>query len=419
MSSARGQIQDGDQGDQYRRDSRNAGPKVKKKLLYLAVCDPDLQVTGATVRMGAFVRHLGRFYDVTLINMKGSGYRVTPEIDRRHHDRQSRLGVTQRVQVEFSSPGYFLFSPKLYRQADSLLRTGSFHYLFVDYGLAAIYGTLFARRYGIPMVYSSHNIEYQKYLEQTKTDPRRGVLAPYVYWAERAACRAARLVVAISDGDRSVYTKWVEPQKIEIIPQGFDAEKWNPFYSAPPDSPPVVLFVGNFRLEHNRGAAKHIVKEIVPMVTRVRADVKFQLLGAEPPTDLQAANVEYPGFVDDIAPYLRRANLAIAPMPFGFGMSTKIVSALAFGKRVLATPQGAGSIPRRYPGLEVAALDAFPQKIVELLRTGPALAADGFEALCNDFAWPKLIARLYQRIEERCAGSDMVNKEGSGEPSWQ
>src|ERR1043166_2117807 len=39
--------------------------RPRKKLLYLAVCDPDLEVTGATVRMGAFVKHLGRFYDVT------------------------------------------------------------------------------------------------------------------------------------------------------------------------------------------------------------------------------------------------------------------------------------------------------------------------------------------------------------------
>jgi polysaccharide biosynthesis protein PslH len=396
--------------DEARVSAQDFEPaKPKKKLLYVAVCDPDLQVTGATVRMGAFVKHLGEFYDVTLVNMNGSGYRVAPEIEERCHDRENRLGVTQRVRVEFSPSGYFLFSPRLYRHADRLLKTTSFDYLLVDYGLAAIYGTLFVRRYGIPMVYSSHNVEYQKYLEQSKTDLRRGVLAPYVYWAERAACRAASLVVAISDSDRSAYAKWVEPEKVEVIPQGFDAGKWNPFYPPPPDSPAVVLFVGNFRLEHNRGAAQHIIREIVPRVTRVRSDVKFQLVGAEPPTDLQAPNVEYPGFVDDLAPYLRRANLVIAPMPFGFGMSTKIVSALAFGKRVLATPEGAGAISRKYSGLAVAPLDAFSDKIVELLGTCPALDGDGFEALCNDFEWPKLIARLYQRIEERCARPDLGN----------
>lgn len=396
--------------DEARVSAQDFEPaQPKKKLLYVAVCDPDLQVTGATVRMGAFVKHLGEFYDVTLVNMNGSGYRVAPEVEGRSRDTENRLGVTQRVRVEFSLPGYFLFSPTLYRHADRLLKTTSFDYLLVDYGLAAIYGALFVSRYGIPMIYSSHNVEFQKYLEQSKTDIRRGLLAPYVRWAERTACRAAKLVVAISESDRTQYAKWVEPEKIEVIPQGFDADVWNPFYAPPPPSPPVVLFFGNFRLEHNHGAARHIIEEIVPTVTRVRSDVKFQLVGAEPPTDLQSPSVEYPGFVDDLAPYLRRANLVIAPMPFGFGMSTKIVSALAFGKRVLATPQGAGAIPRGYPGLTVAPVDAFPQKIIELLATSQVVDAGGFEALCNDFAWPRLIARLYQRIEERCARPDLGN----------
>src|ERR1041384_3828450 len=85
----------------------------RKKLLYLAVCDPDLEVTGATVRMGAFVRHLGRFYDVTLVQRAGAGYRVDPECGERFRDRTNRLGLAQRVRVRFSQPGYFLFSPTL------------------------------------------------------------------------------------------------------------------------------------------------------------------------------------------------------------------------------------------------------------------------------------------------------------------
>jgi hypothetical protein len=375
----------------------------RKKLLYLAVCDPDLEVTGATVRMGAFVRHLGRFYDITLVNMTGSGYRVNPEIEAQCRDHENRLGVTQRVQVQFSQAGYFLFSPTLFKRANRLLQSGSFAILLVDYGLAAIYGRFFAGRYGIPMVYSSHNVEYQKYLEQRKTDFRRGLLAPYVYWAERAACRAAKLVVAISESDRSKYAKWIAPDKIEVIPQGFDPELCNPFYPPPPISPPVVLFVGNFRLEHNREAVRLIVKEIRPEVMRVRPDVKFQLVGAEPPVDLTGPNVEYSGFVADLGPYLRRANLVIAPMPFGFGMSTKIVSALAFGKTVLTTPQGAGAISRKYRQLVVSPLDGFAGRIVDLLATRPPVDAQDFASVCDEFAWPSITARLYRRMEECCS----------------
>jgi hypothetical protein len=376
----------------------------KKKLLYLAVCDPDLPVTGATVRMGAFVSHLARFYDVTLVNMGGSGYRVEREIEERFSESDNRLGVTRRVRVEFSQLGYFLLSPTMYRKADRLLKNESFDYLLADYGLAAVYGQLFASRYGIPLIYSSHNIEYRMYLDLRKYDMRRAMLAPYVYWAERAACRAANLVVTISENDRREYAKWISSDRIEVIPQGFDPKLSNPFYDPPASSPPVVLFVGNFRSGTNREAAQQIVEQILPVVVQARPDTKFQLIGADPPRHLTVPNVECPGFVDDLGPYLRRANLVIAPMPFAHGMTTKIVVALAFGKTVLTTPEGLGTISRKYRQVVVAPLNAFARKIVELLPTCPPVDASEFSALCNDFAWPNLIDRLYRRIEERCAG---------------
>jgi glycosyltransferase involved in cell wall biosynthesis len=392
-----------------------AGPR--KRLLYLAVCDPDLPVTGATVRMGAFVRHLARFYDVALVNMGGSGHRVEADIEARYRDRDNRLGVTERARVGFSRSGYFLFSPTLYREAARRLRATAFDYLLADYGLAAVYGRLLARRHRVPLIYSSHNIEYRAYYEQTRYDARRGLLAPYVWAAERAACRAARLVVAISEGDAAAYARWIPAERIEVVPQGFDPDVVNPYYPAPPASPAVVLFVGNFRAEHNRQAARQVVRDVVPPVVRARPGTTFQLVGADPPPELAGPHVECTGFVDDLAPYLRRANLVVAPMPYAYGMSTKIVSALAFGKPVLTTPEGAGSISRHYRQLVVSPLDGFAARAVELLATGPAVDAAEFPALCREFAWPRLIERLHRRIEETCRRDDrpLQSREARGE----
>jgi glycosyltransferase involved in cell wall biosynthesis len=371
----------------------------KRKVLYLAVCDPDLEVTGATVRMGAFVSHLARCYDVTLVNMAGSGHHVTRGSEERFRDRNNRLGVSRRVRIDFSRAGYFLISPALYREADKLLRRDSFDYLLTDYGLAAVYGKIFSARYRIPFIYSSHNVEYRMYLDLSKHDLRRRVMAPYVYWAERAACRAASLVIAISEKDRREYAKWIPPHRIEVVPQGFDPELANPFYESPGKVPPLVLFVGSFRSENNRLAARRIVQEIAPAVLQRRSDVRFQLIGADPPSDLKGPSIDCPGFVDDLSPYMKRANLVIAPMPFAQGMATKIVSALAFGKSVLSTAEAATGIPRKYRQLEVAPLGEFPRKILELLQSRPAVDTGEFQALCDEFAWSNLMARLYARIE--------------------
>jgi hypothetical protein len=280
--------------------------------------------------------------------------------------------------------------------------------LLADYGLAAVYGSLLANRYGIPLIYSSHNVEYRMYLEQSQSDLRRLLLAPYVYWAERTACRSAKLVVSISEQDARHYSQWIARDRLEVIGQGFEPELSHPFYEPPPRFPPAILFVGSFRDENNRQAARQIVREILPVVTQAYPEAKFQLVGAEPPEDLAGPNVECPGFVADLAPYWRRANLAIAPMPFHHGMSTKVIAALAFGKTVLTTPQVASTLPRPYRQLQVAPLERFAAAIVALLATCPPVDASEFDLLCQDFAWPDAIARLHQRIEACCAAHTLL-----------
>jgi hypothetical protein len=375
---------------------------LNKRLLYLAVCDPSLSVTGATVRMGAFVRYLAQYYDISLVYMAGSGHTVDPEIEARHQDQSDQLGVTQRIRVPFSSMGYFLFSPTLYHQADLLLRTSAYDYLLVDYGLAAVYGVALAKHYDIPLIYSSSNVEYRMYIDMSKHDIRRLLLAPYVYWAERRICRMADLVMTVSQQDRQVYTQWMSSERIEVIPQGFEPKQANPFHATPPVNPPIVLFVGSFKDQNNVQAAKYIVKEIVPKVSKILPDIIFQLVGNSPPDDLQTSeNVEVAGFVDDLNLHWQRANLVIAPMPFAHGISTKVVLGLAFGKIVLTTPQVAAAMPQRYQNLHSAPLENFAKRITQLLTTTSAstLGEREFKTLCEDFAWPDLIERLHRRIE--------------------
>jgi hypothetical protein len=84
-------------------------------------------------------------------------------------------------------------------------------------------------------------------------------------------------------------------------------------------------------------------------------------------------------------------------------MATKIIHALAFGKTVVSTPEAASAIPQHYRQLVVVPMDAFAATIVELLSGSAPMDADAFEDLCNLYAWPRLIARLYQRIEQSCS----------------
>ncbi len=375
----------------------------RKKLLYLAMCDPDLPVNGVTVRMGAFVKYLGRYYDITLVNMEGAGHHVDPAIQARYENQCHGSGVVHRVSVPFSQPGYFLFSPQLYQQASQLLKQEKFNLLLVDYGLAAVYGNLLSSRFRIPLIYSSSNVEYRWYLSIAKQDPRRLILAPYVYWAERKACETAKLVTTVSEQDKRSYEQWIPSDKIIVIPQGFDPEVIHPFDTVLSNSAPVILFIGSFGDENNLIAARYIFEQVVPKVSDKFPAAKFQFIGSKPPKNLSHKNVEWTGFVDDLQPYFKSANLVLAPMTYAPGISTKVALGLAFGKTVVATPQTLRTLSKTYRQLNSATLTDFPDKVLELLTKPPEpITEEEFENICQDFAWPSLMEQLFQKIEQRC-----------------
>ena len=375
----------------------------RKKLLYLAMCDPDLPVNGVTVRMGAFVKYLGRYYDITLVNMEGAGHEVDPAIQTRYAKQCHGSGVVHRVTVPFSQPGYFLFSPQLYKEADKLLKQEKFDFLLVDYGLAAVYGNSLSARYNVPLIYCSSNVEYRWYLSIAQQDPRRLLLAPYVYWAERKACKTAKLVTTVSEQDKQSYTKWIPKDKILVIPQGFDPEVIHPFEPVPSDVPPVILFIGSFGDENNLIAAKYIIEKVVPEVSQVFPAAKFQFIGSKAPQDLNHKNVEWTGFVDDLEPYFKSANMVLAPMTYAPGISTKVALGLAYGKTVVATPQTLKTLSKSYRQLNSATLEDFPDKVLELLNKPPEPITElEFAEICHDFAWPDLMEQLFQKIEQKC-----------------
>jgi len=48
-------------------------------------------------------------------------------------------------------------------------------------------------------------------------------------------------------------------------------------------------------------------------------------------------------------------------------------------------------------------MEAFASTIVQILLAYTPMGVDEFEDLCNFYAWPRLIAKLYQGIEQRCS----------------
>jgi glycosyltransferase involved in cell wall biosynthesis len=367
------------------------------KLLYLSLHDPHVPLTGTGARVGAFVNFLATKHYVDVVYMDGSGQPPVPELSAFYAD--SITGVASKTCIPYSPRGYFLFSRELYRAAAEKLKKQKYDYIICDYGLSAVYALLLSRRFKTPFVYSSHNIEFRANLTKAKKDPRRLPLALYMYCVEKLAVKRARCVVAIAQSEADEYAGWTPREKILVIPQGFDERQFNPWYPAPHNQRKTILFCGNFRIQFNREVVDTVMQSVLAPVLKEYPDALFRFVGRYPPEDVKHPNVEFTGFLEDYPGALKQADVVISPMRQGWGFPTKIVEALACGKPTVTTPVGGRGLEKDYHILKLAEIDAFGQKICEMLRDAEPVSTIDHDKVSARYSWAALVQRLSDYIE--------------------
>lgn len=213
-------------------------------------------------------------------------------------------------------------------------------------------------------------------------------------------------VTTFTARDAAVIAPLAKGTTVETIPLGVEAD------GAPlsPDGDgATVLFAGNFRHPPNVDSAVRLGREIWPSVAARVPAARLTIVGVDPTADVRAlasARVEVVGQVPDVAPYLDRASVVVAPARTGGGMRVKALEALAAGKALVATPLACEGIPVE-PGvhaLVAAEGPALADAIVTLLQDGARrrrMAAAAREFAVSRLAWEPSVARyeqLYARL---------------------
>ena len=171
-----------------------------------------------------------------------------------------------------------------------------------------------------------------------------------------------------------------------------------------------VLFFSALWRPVNQDAALWLARDIFTRVRERVPGARLLLVGSRPPAGvlaLASSDVEVPGFVDSIAPYYRRAAVAVAPVRAGSGIRGKVLQALAVGRPVVATPIGAEGIDaQERHGLYVRAdADAFASEVVRLLEHDDAksIYAAGRRYFDESYRWDEAIAAWEALLEEVAA----------------
>jgi glycosyltransferase involved in cell wall biosynthesis len=164
--------------------------------------------------------------------------------------------------------------------------------------------------------------------------------------------------------------------------------------------------------EPNVEAATYLVKEIFPLIRRLRPNCSLSIMGKEPPLEVcrfsEIPGVTVAGDVPDVKPYYRRTSVAVVPIKSGGGTRLKILESMALGTPVVATPIGCEGLEVE-DGRHILVADkpeVFAAQVDRLL-TQPVLwerlAREGRRLVEECYNW-RHITELYRHSLERLAG---------------
>lgn len=257
-----------------------------------------------------------------------------------------------------------------------------------------------AKRHRVPLVYDAHNVEADRFRKMG-----RPLVATLVRLAERKLCRAADLVLTVSEQDRELMLE-VHGVDSLVLANGVDTRNMQPLQDAAssraPLNTPYVLFFGGYDYPPNIEAARFLLDTVWPEAHKEIPDTTLALVGRHPHDWMEGhEGVVVTGGVDDIVQVIQHAKVVVAPLFSGGGTRLKIVEALACGKDILATPFGAmGIADEDSPALHLASPELFAKRLVKLVNQSDEVSP--FNPLARELAarydWQTLVQAAEQDI---------------------
>ncbi len=183
-------------------------------------------------------------------------------------------------------------------------------------------------------------------------------------FCNRLPATANHSVVAVRNG---IDANFFDPSKVSAHPELSN------------DSGPHLVFTGQMDYAPNVAAAQRVMDRLLPQIRKVHPNAQFHLVGRAPVAKLTARDgqdgIRVWGEVPDVRPFLKSADIVVAPLEIARGVQNKVLEAMAMARPVLLSAEAATGID---------AIDrthfAIGRDDGELVETACALIANRSEA---------------------------------------
>jgi glycosyltransferase involved in cell wall biosynthesis len=168
-----------------------------------------------------------------------------------------------------------------------------------------------------------------------------------------------------------------------------------------PEKDTVLIYHGTFSYPPNRVALQIFADVLLPGLEKKGLACHVLAVGRSPPASSPHPRIHLTGSVEEVAPWLKAADLAVVPLTDGGGTRMKIIDCFAAGLPVISTSKGIEGIPV-VAGQHALVLDDWDEiirSIIELSEDADRagrLAAEG-RKLAESLDW-NAIARQYVEL---------------------
>lgn len=274
------------------------------------------------------------------------------------------------------------------------------------------------------IVLDCHNAETELQRRALRTDlamPSRWPAAAYsglqvgrLKRFETWAIDQADAVIAVSEIDRQILQdgRGKPRRDIFVIPNSIDIHEYD---RSEPDESELkfdMVFTGKMDYRPNIDGILWFADEVWPLIVSRRPGTTMAVVGQRPHHRLDRLNgvpgITVTGRVPTVRPYLFGSKVYIVPIRIGSGTRLKLIEAMAAGKAIVSTTNGAEGFPINNGGNIILAdkPEEFAQSVMSLLnhqtrREQLGAAAREFSAQYDWRRMAPLLEELYRTITKQ------------------
>jgi polysaccharide biosynthesis protein PslH len=288
-----------------------------------------------------------------------------------------------------------LYRPAMQQAIDQTLAKGGFDLIHC---CVQMFG-FFKFPADIPVTSDTHEVTYdllRRTAENTRRRFRKILLT--LQWKfgmceELELCRKFALLLTTTERDFQVFKKDLPNQNMAVVQNGAGNSFFEDLGLKP--EPCSMVFTGLFTHLPNSDGIIYFLDHIFPLIRGLESRARIHVVGKSPTRALRARaseSVVVTGFVDDVRPYMARAQVFVIPLLAGGGIRGKALEAMAMKRPIVTTTIGVEGIDLRHEHSALVAdtPEAFAKEVVRLFRDPglrEQLAQNAFATVQRSYNW--------------------------------